>query len=70
MESFNSMKEVAIAFVLFASFTRAWSINGHLYVANIAQDLLEENAPDSLTAANQMLSYFAEYDPTETTHED
>ena len=28
-----------------------------------------EKAPNSLAAANQLLTYFAEYDPTEVTHE-
>ena len=39
-------------------------------VANIGQNLLEENAPSSLAAANKMLTYLGEYDPTYTTHED
>ena len=47
----------------------AWSINGHLYIANIAQNLLELNAPDALAAANDMFPSLAEYDPTLTTHE-
>ena len=34
---------------------KAWSINGHLLVAGIAERLLEENAPASLAAANSML---------------
>lgn len=38
-------------------------------VANIAQDLLEEKAPSALEAANKMLTYLGEYDPTFTTHE-
>ena len=64
------MKSVVTAFLLLASLSHAWSINGHLLVANIAQDLLEENAPDSLAAANQMLTYLAEAVPDETYHED
>ena len=47
-----------------------WSIDGHLYVSNIAYDLLEENAPDALAAANTMLTYLQVADPDMTTHED
>ena len=54
---------------LLAGMTRAWSINGHLFIANIAQNLLEENAPDALAAANDMLVAFAEYEPEDVTHE-
>ena len=38
-------------------------------MANIAQNLLEEKAPDSLAAANLMLTYFADFDPEEVSHE-
>ena len=38
-------------------------------VANIAQNLLEENAPDSLAAANDLLTFLAVADPDMTTHE-
>jgi hypothetical protein len=33
------------------SAVKAYSINGHMAVANIAQNLLEENDPASLAAA-------------------
>lgn len=62
--------KIAVAMLALASISRAWSINGHLLVANIAQNLLEESAPDSLAAANQMLTYLAEAQPDFTTHED
>ena len=39
-------------------------------VANIAQDVLESQAPDSLSAANEMLKTLTEYNSTWTTHED
>ena len=57
------MKIIVTALLLLASLSRAWSINGHLLVANIAQDLLQENAPDSLAAANELLTYLKEDDP-------
>ena len=39
-------------------------------VANIAQNLLEENAPDSLLAANELFHYLCDYDADYCTHED
>lgn len=62
--------KTALSLLLLASLTQAWSINGHLFVANIAQDLLEEKAPASLEAALQMLTYLREFDPEMTNHED
>ena len=44
------------------SVAQAWSINGHLMVANIAQNLLEERKPEALKAANKMLTYLAKHD--------
>ena len=41
-----------------------------ILVANIAQNLLEENAPEALDSANQMLTYLADSYPDMTTHED
>jgi hypothetical protein len=36
----------AILFVtLITSSVKSWSINGHLFVANIAQDLLQQKSP-------------------------
>lgn len=55
--------------MLFASMASAWSINGHLFVANIAQNLLEEKSPDSISAAKKMLTYFAKHTPEDCTHE-
>lgn len=52
-----------------ASASQAWSINGHLMVANIAENLLEDKAPDSLKAANKMLTYLTKHNSTFTTHE-
>jgi hypothetical protein len=49
--------------------TKAWSINGHLFVANIAQDLLEKNSPSSLNSALNMLTYLAAYNATLTVGE-
>ena len=64
------MKSYIMVAVLLAGICNAWSINGHLYVANIAQNLLEERAPESFAAANEMLTYLADADPDFTTHED
>lgn len=54
---------------LLCSITEAWSINGHLMVANIAQNILEDKAPDSLKAAGKLLTYLPKYNETFTTHE-
>jgi hypothetical protein len=52
--------------VLLLSNIRAWSINGHLFVANIAQNLLEQNNPNSLSQALDMLTYLAAYNASLT----
>ena len=41
----------------------AYSVNGHLAVANIAQDLLTQNNPTVLASAVQELVALQEYDP-------
>ena len=41
----------------------AYSVNGHLAVANIAQDLLTVNNPTVLASAVQELVALQEYDP-------
>lgn len=51
------------------SVANAWSTNGHLISANIAQNVLEETAPDSLTQANLMLSYLHDFNETLCYHE-
>ena len=47
----------------------AYSINGHLLVANIAQDLLQKNDVTTLNKALAMLKTLRDYDPTLTSHE-
>lgn len=42
---------------------KAYSINGHLAVANIAQNLLEEHDPTSFAAAINELKALQEFDP-------
>ena len=65
------MKAVVFIMALaLAGMARAWSINGHLFVANIAQDILLQNDPDSWDAANEMLTYYADAYPEDVTHED
>ena len=65
------MKTAAsIAVLCTASLTAAWSINGHLYVANIAERLLEENSPDALAATYDLLSKLSDADPDFTYRED
>lgn len=54
---------------LLAATARAWSINGHLFVANIAQDLLIENSPSSFNSALTMLEYLKNYDASLTAGE-
>ena len=61
---------IVTAASLLSTLSHAWSINGHLFVANIAENVLKDKAPDSLAAANKMLTYLADYDPDFTTHED
>lgn len=41
----------------------AYSVNGHMAVANIAQDLLTVNNPTVLASAVQELVALQEYDP-------
>ena len=57
------MRSVILVAILLAGICKAWSINGHLYVANIANNLLEEKAPEALAAANQLLTYLPEAAP-------
>lgn len=61
---------VFAALLNLSALASAWSINGHLYVANIAENLLAENAPSSLDAANEMFHYLCDYDAEYCTHED
>ena len=60
---------LVITTALFISVAQAWSINGHMMVANIAQNLLEDRSPDSLKAANKMLTYLAKHDSSFVVHE-
>ena len=61
------MKVLALSCILM-SLASAWSINGHMFVSNIAQNLLEDKAPDALAKANAMLQPL--YNSTiDTTHE-
>ena len=60
---------VIASLALIANVAQAWSINGHLMVANIAQNLLEDRAPDALKKANKMLTYLANYNSTFVVHE-
>jgi hypothetical protein len=48
---------------------KSWSINGHLFVANIAQDLLQQNSPSALSEALTTLSYLTTYNASLTTGE-
>ena len=63
------MKVFATVCLMLTSLTSAWSINGHLYVANIAERLLERNATHSLKAANKMLKHLTDQDKTMTWRE-
>ena len=62
------MSAILIATLLSYSAT-AWSINGHLFVANIAQDILQQNSETSLSKALEMLTYLAGYNATLTVGE-
>ena len=65
------MKITAALFVatLLSATVGAWSINGHLFVANIAQDLMLQNSPTSLIKALEMLTYLKDYNETLTVGE-
>ena len=64
--------KIAVSFAVLGtvSLTSAWSINGHLYVANIAERLLAENAPDKLSKAYELLDALTEFSPNFTRRED
>jgi len=47
----------------------AWSVNGHLLVANIAQNELKDQYPNSLNQANEVLRALYDYNRTLTDHE-
>jgi hypothetical protein len=55
-------------FMLFSTIA-AWSINGHMFAANIAQNLLLENSPDSLAQAINLLKALEVYNATLTANE-
>ena len=50
----SSLVSIMVTLML-TSMASAWSINGHLYVANIAERMLERNATKSLDGAYAML---------------
>ena len=53
---------VLLTFVtFFATQIQAWSINGHLYVASIAERLLGIESPTSLEEAYKMLNHLDRY---------
>jgi len=60
----------ALSIALVARMASAWSINGHLIVAGIAEKVLQSDAPNSLSAASELLTYYAEFDTEgKTDHE-
>lgn len=61
---------IAAAMAMTSDFANAWSINGHMIVANVAQNVLQASDVNSWNAANTLLSYLKAYDPTLTSHED
>lgn len=65
------MKAIAsFAVLMTAKMSSAWSINGHLIVSGIAERVLDEKAPSAITAANKLLTYYADYDTEgKTEHE-
>jgi hypothetical protein len=54
---------------LLVSTISAWSINGHLFAANIAQDTLLATSPDSFDQASDILKPLEEYNATLTYRE-
>ena len=64
------MKSVlSTASAILVTSTSAWSINGHLYVAAIAERLLQENSPDSLQASYDLLQKMTDVYPEMTFRE-
>jgi hypothetical protein len=63
------MKAFASTLTLFVCSVNAFSINGHLAVANIAQNLLTDNDAASLKAALSQLVTLRNLDPVLTVHE-
>ena len=55
--------------MMLTSLASAWSINGHLYVANIAERMLETNSTKSLDKAYRMLKHLEREDSTMTWRE-
>ena len=53
-----------------ATTLQAWSINGHLYVASIAERVLEDEAPGTLREAYKMLGYLQSYSQTPASDKD
>lgn len=64
------MKALTICVMGLASISTAFSINGHMAVANIAQDLLVDNNPAALQTALDLLTYLQEFDPELVYRED
>mmetsp|Transcript_8717 Transcript_8717/g.14790 ORF Transcript_8717/g.14790 Transcript_8717/m.14790 type:complete len:140 (+) Transcript_8717:40-459(+) len=54
---------------LFASEAQAWWGNGHLLVARIGYDLLQNESPDTLDNVNSILSVLKHSDPSWTVKE-
>ena len=65
----RSIGAVIFALLLLTTLSSAWSINGHLYVANIAERILEEESPEALEAAYDMLKHLTDYDSDMTWRE-
>ena len=80
----NILFSLAVTVVLASPIVNAWSINGHMLgkerfnslvlisilVANVAQNLLQQNDKESFKAAMTLLGYLKTSDPTLTQHED
>lgn len=63
------MKFVSIATLALTTSVNAWWGKGHLLVARIANDLLKENSPDTLTQCESVLSILEQANPSWTKKE-
>ena len=56
------MNKYIIASASLAGGAYGWGINGHMFAAKMAQDQLEDLAPDAFEAAQESLQVLCDYD--------
>lgn len=63
-------KALISGLALLLTAVNAWSINGHLFLTDIAQNRLIEKSPDSWDQANNVLQALRDYNASLTYHEE